>query len=477
MVEPTERTPLVVNTNISTNSVSHGEHPTTPASPGLGEFSFKKTTKRDKIFLISMSFVNFCASACFSLLAPFFPKEAGIKGASPTVVGFIFGTFELVIVVSSPIFGNFISQIGCKFMYVSGIMVCGCCAILFGLLDRSPNGTIFIVMCFLCRSIEALGTSAFITALFAILAHEFPDNVITVMGFLETFSGLGMMVGPPLGGALYELGGYGLPFWVMGCVVIICGLVTARMMPEIRDSKKMYSGSILTLFKSPLVIITFINIVAGSVSLGFMDPTLADHLSQFKLKVWVIGIIFLIAPGVYAFTAPIFGYLGDRKGYIRLMIGGGSLGSVLSFLLLGPAPFLPFIPNELYINIIALALVGLFVGCSLIPTFKGLLLGAFSLGMHDDLNTHGKVSGLFNSSFSLGAFLGPTIGGALVEQFGFPWACVAVVVCFGICGTIMLVYASLTELPSGPPAEETDQTVVEQTTSEKSVLPPGDISV
>ena len=75
MVEPTERTPLVVNTNISTNSVSHGEHPTTPASPGLGEFSFKKTTKRDKIFLVSMSFVNFCASACFSLLAPFFPKE------------------------------------------------------------------------------------------------------------------------------------------------------------------------------------------------------------------------------------------------------------------------------------------------------------------------------------------------------------------------------------------------------------------
>ena len=32
--------------------------------------------------------------------------------------------------------------------------------------------------------------------------------------------------------------------------------------------------------------------------------------------------------------------------------------------------------SELYINIIALALVGLFVGCSLIPTFKGLLLGA-----------------------------------------------------------------------------------------------------
>ena len=58
----------------------------------------------------------------------------------------------------------------------------------YSLLDKSPDGTIFIVMCFLCRSIEALGASAFVTALFAILAHEFPDNVITVMvGFLYIF--------------------------------------------------------------------------------------------------------------------------------------------------------------------------------------------------------------------------------------------------------------------------------------------------
>lgn len=45
----------------------------------------------------------------------------------------------------------------------------------------SPDGTIFIVMCFVVRSVEALGTSAFVTALFAILAHEFPEHVITVM--------------------------------------------------------------------------------------------------------------------------------------------------------------------------------------------------------------------------------------------------------------------------------------------------------
>ena len=49
------------------------------------------------------------------------------------------------------------------------------------LLDKCPDGMIFIVMCFACRTIEALGASAYVTSLFAILAHEFPDNVITVM--------------------------------------------------------------------------------------------------------------------------------------------------------------------------------------------------------------------------------------------------------------------------------------------------------
>ena len=46
------------------------------------------------------------------------------------------------------------------------------------------------------------------------------------------------------------------------------------------ESKQMYSGSVLTLFKSPLVILTFFNLLAGSISLGFMDPTLAEHLKQ-----------------------------------------------------------------------------------------------------------------------------------------------------------------------------------------------------
>lgn len=43
-------------------------------------------------------------------------------------------------------------------------------------------------------------------------------------------------------------------------------------------------------------------------------------------------------------------------------------------------------------------------------------------GFADNLSTHSLVAGLWSSFYSLGEVLGPTIGGALVEYFGFPAA-------------------------------------------------------
>jgi hypothetical protein len=46
-------------------------------------------------------------------------------------------------------------------------------------LDRVNDHYPFIVLSFLIRIVEALGNAAFLTASFAIIAKEFPDNVAT----------------------------------------------------------------------------------------------------------------------------------------------------------------------------------------------------------------------------------------------------------------------------------------------------------
>ncbi|KAL5014839.1 hypothetical protein ScPMuIL_009109 [Solemya velum] len=441
--EQTEKTPILSTIQLSSDNVNNMEENTgTKIEKEKEFFSFSKSTRYQKFTLVSMAFMEFCASTCFSLLAPFFPTEANKKGASDTLVGMIFGAFELVIFISAPIFGNYLTRIGSKFMFIAGVMVCGTCAILFGTLDRSPDGTPFIVMCFLSRSVEALGASAYITASFAIVAHAFPDHVSTVFGTLETFAGLGFMIGPPIGGALYEAGGYGLPFFVMGGTLITVACIGMKVMPSQDDKHNPFSGSVFTLMKSPLTWVTGISVVSGSVALGFLDPTLADHLSSFKLTTILIGLMFLIAPGVYALTASLWGRIGDRYGGVKIMMMVGNLLTAVAFVFMGPSPIIgSFIPKELWIIVMCLLCMGLFLGCALIPAFSAFLEGAKHVGMEDNFDTFGIVSGFFNSCFSLGAFLGPTVlGGVLKDKLGFGWAATGCAVFFLFSSSLIAIY-------------------------------------
>jgi len=42
-------------------------------------------------------------------------------------------------------------------------------------------------------------------------------------------------------------------------------------------------------------------------------------------------------------------------------------------------------------------------------------------GFPDTIDTYGLVSGLWTSTFALGAFIGPTVAGILFDNIGFPW--------------------------------------------------------
>ena len=60
------------------------------------------------------------------------------------------------------------------------------------LLDRVDEHYPFIVLSFLIRIVEALGNAAFLTASFAIIAKEFPDNVATT--FVSVYEGNNRLV-------------------------------------------------------------------------------------------------------------------------------------------------------------------------------------------------------------------------------------------------------------------------------------------
>ena len=58
---------------------------------------------------------------------------------------------------------------------------------------------------------------------------------------METCFGLGLIVGPSVGGALYQAGGYILPFASMGSCLIVAACMTFFVLPSHYNQRLEYS--------------------------------------------------------------------------------------------------------------------------------------------------------------------------------------------------------------------------------------------
>lgn len=146
-----------------------------------------------------------------------------MKGMRSSLAGFVFSVYAFVMMVSSPFLGKILPSVGAKFMLLGGIWLAGWCNVLFGVLEYVNDPTMFTVLCFVVRAVGAFGAASFSTASYTYVIHLFPDNVGLAFGLTETCVGVGMSLGPAVGGLLYGIGGYGLPFYVLGSFVLATG--------------------------------------------------------------------------------------------------------------------------------------------------------------------------------------------------------------------------------------------------------------
>ncbi|KAL1513328.1 hypothetical protein ABEB36_002750 [Hypothenemus hampei] len=384
--------------------------------------TIKAFTRPQKVLLAMLALVDFFCFCSMSIMAPYFPKEAAEKGLSELMSGIVFSFYALVMFLTSPIFGKILPKFGAKFIFLTGMFVAGVCNILFGMLEYVTNYTAFTTLCLVIRGFEALGSSAFSTASYVFVINAFPDHIGSVIGILETFVGLGMSTGPVLGGFLYSLGGFDLPFFVLGIAMVAIVPLNMWLLPKVEDfdSVSNKKTTLFKLIKVPAVFVTGMVVVVISSTWAFLDPTLEPHLRQFNLTPGKIGLIFLLFSGLYGLSSPAWGWLADKFNNHWSMMVAGLFTSSVGLLLLGPTPLIPGIQSALWINLVALSILGISVALALMPTFQGVLNSAIHGGCSDSIATYSVVAGIWSSMYSLGEVIGPALGGFLLQYYGFP---------------------------------------------------------
>ena len=192
---------------------------------------------RNLLTVASLSSLNVCWGFMASIMAPFLPLEAQTKGATASQFGPIFGIIHLALFITSPLMGKVISRLGLGNVFKSGLLLISFSSLCFGLLTFLDDPTLFLVLAYSLRMIEGVGGSALWTSMLALLLARsdkrklkmflipfccsHPNQAGLVYSLVDGTFGAGYIMGPVIGAALYNLGGFLSPFLISGLVFLL----------------------------------------------------------------------------------------------------------------------------------------------------------------------------------------------------------------------------------------------------------------
>lgn len=472
---------LPVTREVSSSSSDEGgnvnrQSPT--GSPAAAEVA-ERWTRRQWQVLFGMLIATCSSSFAVCLFPPFFPRLAEEKNATATIYGFVIGTNCLTSFLVTPWIGKNSPKFGVKYSFVMGMFMGGFCCMLSGFLEFFPPGWKFVMTSVFIRIVHATGNALVITSTFTYSAVEFKKSVGTIFSFTRTAMNLAQLLGPLVGGGIYQCGGFYLPFISMGAMQAGMGLLSACVLPKIsrepgaddasdnRRSEMAKKVTISNILKIPTIWFSFITFIVATVCNGFLSINLEPRvLRNHKLRPFVIGLLFGLKDGANSISSPIWGYLCDknRKTTVKPYVILSALLVGISFILMGAGAVVGLdVGRSMPILVFALCLNGVGIGGEQVAGVVDALHEAVRVGYPDDPAMHGLIAGLWSSLSGAGRFVSRLGSGMLVECIGFHYTAAIVTTLQGLIAASTFAYFIFYEctLKRQPPVQWQDVTIIE----------------
>jgi MFS transporter, DHA1 family, solute carrier family 18 (vesicular amine transporter), member 1/2 len=378
------------------------------------------SSQRSRAVAVSLVTVaTFTDIVAYSIAVPVLPDFSRRLGASPTTIGLLFASFGVTLLGVSIPMGAVSDRVGRRLPLVGGLAVLAASTCVLGLADRLP-------WLFAARLMQGAADAVTWVVGFALIADLYgPAERGRVMGLVMAGTGFGFMIGPPLGGWLYEIGGSRLPFLVVaGLAAFTAVAFLFAQIPTMHAQRDVVPvGAVL---REPAIASCAAAVVAASATISMLEPVLPLFLSS-HLGLGPARVGLLFGAGAAASTAlhPVCGRLTDRWGGRRLTMIGLALTACILPLLSRAWNF----ESALVFYLLQAAMVAVVITPSL--AYMAEATSAAGVG------SFGVAYGLYNVAWGAGLLAGPALGGFLFERIGFPalalmWAPVVVAVAVGL---------------------------------------------
>ncbi|CAM9961226.1 unnamed protein product, partial [Phaeothamnion confervicola] len=161
-----------------------------PRFPGFASLGTYRT------LYICTCAVAFANAMTFSALGPYFPAYAHDRfGCSATRIGLMMAAYPLLNLITSPCCGRLMNRFGRWNVLFAGLCLLTAATALYGV-----AGSPFWL--FVASGMHGASLSLVHVSSLALLS-AYPDRLTEAMGGIEVWSGVALVVGPPLGGLVY----------------------------------------------------------------------------------------------------------------------------------------------------------------------------------------------------------------------------------------------------------------------------------
>src|SRR5436190_2772885 len=153
-----------------------------------------------------VTFATFTDIVAYAIAIPVLPALSRKLGASPTMIGLLFASFGVTLLTVSIPMGAISDRVGRKAPIVGGLVALFAASLLFAFADTLP-------WLFAARLVQGAADGITWVVGFALVADLYDSNERgRVTGIVMMGTSLAVMIGPTIGGWLYEAGGIRLPF-------------------------------------------------------------------------------------------------------------------------------------------------------------------------------------------------------------------------------------------------------------------------
>jgi len=350
--------------------------------------------------LALIAFATFTDIVAYSVAVPVLPDLSRRLGASPTTIGLLFASFGVTLLLLSIPTGALSDRTGRKLPLVSGLVALAAATLMFAFETGLP-------LLFVARLVQGAADAITWVVGFALIADLYgPHERGRVTGIVMAGASFGFMIGPSIGGWLYEMGGIKLPFVTVAIMSLVAAAAIAWLhIPDTHAQREHVPvGAVLSV---PEVRSCAAAVVAASATISMLEPVTALYLATLGIGPARVGLLFGVAAVATTALHPFFGRLSDRLGSKRLTIAGLVAGALLLPLTGRAWSFESALP--LYVVQAA--------GIALVITPSLAYMGEAT--SNAGIGSFGVAYGLYNMAWGVGLLGGPALGGFLFERLGF----------------------------------------------------------